>query len=170
MKFRLAVLFSILVAHLATAEPATQPNPGTLAYLDWRYGFRDLKFEQAVDVCRDMVPVEDGGDTKFYSRKNDSLELSGAKLKKIEYGFYKGKLANVTITAADDANAAMLLKSWEADYGPGRKSPKNNNKLYWFGKKVLVDYLPSPTGPASLGMWSKPLQALQQADKQAKSK
>ncbi len=170
MKFVLAVLLSFLWTGLTIAGEAAPPQPGSLAYLDARYGFRDLKFEQSITTCKDMALLEDDGDLKFYTCKNDSLEQGGARLLRIEYGFYKGKLANVTITASDDANAATLLKSWEADYGPGRKSPRNNNKLYWFGQKVLVDYLPSPTGPASLGMWSKPLQALQQADKQAKSK
>jgi hypothetical protein len=170
VRFTLAVLFTCLVAGLAVAEDTNQPPPGSLAYLDWRYGFRDLKFEQSIKTCKSMELIEDDGDLKFYHRKDDTLELGGANLKLIEYGFYKGKLATIVITAASEADAAALLKSLETDYGPSRKSPRNNGKLYWFGQKVLVDYMPSPTGPVSVGMWSKPLQALQQAERQLQSK
>lgn len=169
MRFKLAVLFSVLSTGLTIAGDVAQPPPGSLANLDARYGFRDLRFEQSIETCQGMVVVEDDGDLKFCTRKDDSLELGGAKLRRIEYSFYKGKLASVNITAAGDADAATLLKSWEADYGPGRKSPRNITKYYWFGQKVLADYMTSPTGPASFGMWSKPLQALQEAEKKTKA-
>jgi len=168
VRFTLAALLAFVLAGAAIAQDSVQPSPGSLAYLDWRYGFRDLKFEQSVETCKGVALIEDDGDLKFYSRKEDGLELGGAKLKSIEYGFYRGKLATVVITAAGEADAAPLLKSLEADYGPGQKSPRNPNKLYWFGKRVLLDYMPSPTGPVSVGMWSKPLQALQQAEKSKK--
>jgi hypothetical protein len=170
MRFTLAVLFSLLLAHVAAAEDATQPTPGSLVYLDWHYGFRDLKFEQSVESSKDMVLVEDDGDLKFYTRKNDRMELGGAKLKLIEYGYYKGKFATVTITADGEAEAAALLKFLITDYGPARKSPRGDTKYYWFGQKVLADYMISPTGNASVGMWSKPLQALQQTAKETKTK
>jgi hypothetical protein len=170
MRFKLAVLFSLLLAQVATAEDATHPTPGSVAYLDWRYGFRDLKFEQSVESSRDMVLIEDDGDLKFYTRKNDSLELGGAKLKLIEYGYYKGKFATVMITADGEADAVALLKSLETDYGPGSKSPRNISKFYWFGDRVLADYMTSAKGWASVGMWSKPLQALQQTGRETKAK
>ena len=168
MRLAFLVLLEVFLAGFAAAQDSTNAVPGTLAYLDWRYGFRDLKFEQPVGTCQDMVRIEDDDDLKFYTRRGEVLELNGAKLKTIEYGFYKGKLATVVLVAAEEADGLPLLKSLEADYGPGQKSPRNPSKFYWFGKKVLVDYMPSPTGPVSVGMWSKPLQALQQADRSEK--
>jgi hypothetical protein len=170
MRFRFAVLFPLLLIQVATAEEASQPMPGSLAYLDWRYGFRDLKFEQSIESSKNMVLIEDDGDLKFYNRRNDRLELGDAKLKLIEYGYYKGKLATVTIVADGEANAAPLLKSLETDFGPGRKSPRNVSKYYWFGQRVLTDYMTSATGQASVGMWSKPLQALQQTEEEPETK
>ena len=170
MKFKLAVLLTLLAAHAATAEDAAQPKPGSLDYLDWRYGFRDLKFEQSIESSKDMVLVEDDGDLKFYTRTNDRLELGGAKLQRIEYGYYKGKFATVTMSADGEADTAALLKALEADYGPGRKSPRNATKYYWFGQKALVDYMLNATGQASVGMWSKPLQALQHPENETKPK
>jgi hypothetical protein len=164
----LALTIAWWLAGIAVAQDTNRPMPGTLAYLDWRYGFRDLKFEQPVDTCKEMVLIEDDDDLKFYNRKGEGPDFNGAKLKTIEYGFYRGKLATVVLVAAGDADAAPLLKALEADYGVGQKSPRNPEKYYWFGKKVLLDYMASPSGPASVGMWSKPLQALQQANKMNK--
>jgi hypothetical protein len=169
VKLTLAVLFVALLAGLAIADDTNQPPQGSLAYLDWHYGFRDLKFEQSISTCKGMQLIEDDGEMKFYHRKSDRLELGGAKLKLIEYGFYKGKFATVVITAAGVPDATTMLKSLEMDFGPAQKSPRNSHKLYWFGKKVLVDYMTSPTGPPSVGMWSRPLQARQLAEKQPKS-
>jgi hypothetical protein len=156
---------SVLAMALAGSALA---QTGSVARLDEQYGFRDLKFEQSIKSVSDAVLLEDAGDLKFYSRKNDTLEWAGARLKTIEYGFYKGKLANITIAAADAAEAEKLLKAWQAEYGSGRPSPSNPHKLYWFGEKVLADYLPSPTGPASIGLWSKPLQAVRRAAQRSK--
>lgn len=159
---------TIFAWFLATAlAGAAVAQTGSVARLDEQYGFRDLKFEQSIQSIPGMVLLEDDGDMKFYSRKDDSLDYRGAKLQKIEYAFYKGQLANVTLTTANEAEAAKLLKALEADYGAGRPSPRYPGKYYWFGEKVLMDFMPSPTGPPSVGLWSKPLQARQQADKSA---
>ena len=169
MKNIIALLFSFLLVGVVTAENSAQPVPGSLTNLDERYGFRDLKFEQSFQSCSGMVVIEEDGDMKFCTRKNDSLQMAGAKLKSIEYGFYRNQFANVTVIAATEFDGEMLLKSLEADYGPGRKAPRNITKFYWFGQKVLVDYTSTGTGSASFGMWSKPLQALRQSQKEDKA-
>jgi hypothetical protein len=99
MSKSLAVVFALVLGGWAVAQS------GSVAVLDERYGFRDLKFEQSIKATKDMVLLEDDGDMKFYTRKGDPLEVGGAKLKKIEYAFYKGKLANITLTAAADDDA-----------------------------------------------------------------
>ncbi len=165
MRLTLALTIVSLMAGSIWADDTNQPTAGTLAYLDWRYGFRDLKFEQPLEACRGMALIEDDDDLKFYNRKGESLELGGAKLKTIEYGFYQGKLATIVMVAAGEADAEPLLKALETDYGTPQKSPRSPGKLYWFGKRVLLDYMPSPTGPVSVGMWSKPLQAIRQTAK-----
>ncbi len=164
MRNRLASLLAVALAGSALAQT------GSVARLDEQYGFRDLKFEQSIQSISGMVLLEDGGDMKFYSRKNDPLEYRGAKLQKIEYAFYKGQLANIIITTANEAEGAKLLKALESEYGPGKLSPRYPGKYYWFGEKVLMDFMPSPTGPPSIGLWSKPLQARQQADKSSGAK
>ena len=169
MRFEIVVLLPLLLVQLTNAQDITEPKPGSLAYLDSRYGFRDLEFEQPIETCKGMALVEDDGDLKFYTRKEESLELGGAKLKLIEYGFYKGKLANVTVNAEGKTNSVALLNYLEKYYGPGRKSPRGTEKCYWFGQKVLVDYVTYSDGEkSSSGMWSKPMQALGEADGKAR--
>jgi hypothetical protein len=141
------------------------PQPGTLAALDAQYGFRDLKFEQSVKSCGDLALLEDSGEMKFYARKGDRLELGGVKLKAIEYGFYKGKLASVTLNVADDADPAVLFKHLEGEYGPAQASPSKAGKYYWFGEKVLMDFWSGGVGRGTVGMWSKPLQKARAAGK-----
>jgi len=170
MKIKFAVLLTLLFAGLLTADEIASSKAGSLADLDARYGFRDLKFEQPIASCKNMVILEDGDDMKFYTRKDDVLEQGGTKLKPIEYGFYKGKLACVTLNVAPDADPAPLLKSLEADFGAGRKSPSKPGKFYWFGQKVLMDYWTGGIGRGTVGMWSKPLQAQQIADRKAGKK
>ena len=170
MKFTFSLLFSFVIASAAVAEDSGQPVPGSLANLDERYGFRELKFEQSLKSCKDMVVIEEDGEMKFCTRKNESLLLSGAKLKSIEYGFFRGKFATVTVIAATEFDGDMLFKSLEADYGPGRKAPRNITKYYWFGQKVVTDYTSTGTGSPSFAMWSKPLQALRQAQKEEKTR
>ncbi|MEI6085585.1 MAG: hypothetical protein WCS70_14970, partial [Verrucomicrobiota bacterium] len=98
------------------------------------------------------------------------LEQGGTKLKTIEYGFYKGQLACVTLNVAADADPAPLLKSLESDYGAARLSPSKAGKYYWFGKKVLMDFWSAGIGRGTVGMWSRSLQAVQNADRQAGKK
>jgi hypothetical protein len=70
-----------------TPQAAVDPSPGSLAYLDFRNGFRDLKFGDP--PTQDMRAFEESGDTKFYRRSSDDLIIGNAKIKEISYGFYK---------------------------------------------------------------------------------
>jgi hypothetical protein len=171
MKRKFAVLFPLMLAQWVLAQNITEPIPGSLAYLDDHYGFRDLKFEQLIATCGGMTLVEDDGDQKFYTRKDDRLEMGEAKLTRIEYSFYRGKFANVTVNTQGKTNSVALLTYLEKYYGPGRKSPRGAEKYYWFGQKVTVDYAVSSDGEKSTsGMWSKIIQELRGTDAKAKSK
>ena len=63
-----------------------EPVPGTLSYLDFKNGFRDLKFGNP--PTPDMHLVEDSGNLKFYRRTDDDLTIGGAQVHQINYGFY----------------------------------------------------------------------------------
>src|SRR5258708_6729299 len=127
MKLRFVILLPLLFVPLTSvpAQTNTQAVSIFLAKLDSEYGFRGLKFEQSIDSCKGMTLLEADDEVKSYARKDDSLELGGAKLKSIDYGFYKGKLAPVVITSEPDPHGAALLKAFEQEYGPSHKAPHN---------------------------------------------
>lgn len=142
MRLNLAWLLALFVASLAYAQDTTQPPMGTPAYLDWRYGFRDLKFEQPLEACKDMYVSDDRGDVKFCKRKDENLRLGEAVLSEIVYVFHKGRFLSVQIDAKEQSNSRALLAVLEEAYGPGSVKPKEdpNNHRDWMGKRVLGTY------------------------------
>lgn len=175
MKMRIIVLSSLLLAPLSQAQTNTTSAPATnsgtlsvwLAHLDEQYGFRDMKLDQPVDSFKGLTLIEDDPVIKFYDRKGESLEYKGTKLKSVEYGFYKGKLATIVVTTEADPNGVSLLKTLEEEFGPATKAPHNPKKVYWFGTKVTADYLINDKGVASVIFWSKAQQAQRGADAKA---
>ena len=90
------------------AKPAPKPKPvkpvkeaklGTPAYLDAKYGFRDLNFGTASGSLSDLTLVEDDAaqQLKTYTRANEQLMLGNVPLKKIEYTFFEDKLCQITL-------------------------------------------------------------------------
>jgi hypothetical protein len=112
--------------------PAAQPNvtprepsPGSLAYLDYKNGFRDLKFGDPPRA--DMVLKEDSGDSKYYARPSDDLSIGGAQLSHLIYGFYKNRLHAVQVGTKEIINSQALLEVLRQAYG--RASQPNQFKV-----------------------------------------
>jgi hypothetical protein len=70
-----------------------KPSPGSLAYLDFTAGFRDLNFSDP--PTKDMRLIEGDGDTKYYKRPGDELVIGKVNVREITYGFYKERLDSV---------------------------------------------------------------------------
>jgi hypothetical protein len=172
MKIRLIALLPLLVVPFASAQTNVTSAPTTNTHalliptnrLDHEYGFREYKFEEPIASCKGLELIEDDPIVKFYSCKDEKLELNGAKLKTVDYGFYKGRLSTVEITSEPAPNGELLMKSMVAAYGPPTKSPHNPNKFYWFGVKVTADFMINDKGVASVDLWSNPMRALRAAD------
>ena len=110
-------------------------------------GFRGLKWGDNIAKVRGMVLSQDSGDTKFYRRDGDKLVIGAAKLDRIQYGFYKGRLCYVLIQAGGDGRD--VGKDWDAlkdavfaTYGKGCRQPKESEvdcrEKWWWGA-VLSD-------------------------------
>jgi hypothetical protein len=53
----------------------------------------------------------------YYTKKGDNLKMGEAQFDKIEYGFFRGKFAEVQITAAGPENFNQLKKFLFEKYG-----------------------------------------------------
>lgn len=157
-------------AQVEAAKARIERLRGTLDYLDARYGFRDLRFEQSIAACSGMKLVEDDGDNKYYTRSDEDLHLGSAKLSKITYGFYKGKFALVLADAHGNVNSSALLAVLQEAYGPGAQSHSDKDSYWWDGQHVLANLLINhDTEHSTFFMHSKALDLQEEADKKAKA-
>lgn len=106
-------------------------------------GFRDIKWETDLSTLSGMkfyrtsemggsVPVDlwdfDRGKPisenylEIYLRIKDELRIEGTKLERIEYGFWKGKFCEATITTRGSENWASFRRAVFEKFGKGRRS------------------------------------------------
>jgi hypothetical protein len=154
------------------AQPSVtprEPSPGSLAYLDYKNGFRDLTFGDPPKAG--MVLREDSGDSKCYLRPSDDLSIGGAELSEIVYGFYKNRLHAVRMITRGYSNSRALLDVLRQAYGPPRRPNQFMENYRWRGSMVTVTYDEnSITREADIWLFSEPLIAEQEADKKAKAR
>jgi hypothetical protein len=157
---------------LPVAQPNVkprEPSPGSLTYLDYKNGFRDLQFGDPPKAG--MVLREDGGDSKYYVRPSDDLSIGGAHLSQLIYGFYKNRLESVWMATKGFIDSRALLEVLRQAYGPPSQPNQFMEDYQWFGSKVTVSYKKNPiTNNADVWFFSKPLVAEQQADQKSKAK
>lgn len=146
-------------------------NAGSIADLDSKYGFRDLKFEARIDSIPGFVINEDEGDQKFYSKSGDDLKIGEAELKSISYGAYKGKLSHVLIVTSGYLNSNRLLDILKEAYGRAYQGNKYIERYSWFGKRVSMSYeYDEVQQEATVIMSSKPLREIISADEKQSAK
>jgi hypothetical protein len=146
-----------------------EPSQGSLAYLDHKNGFRDLKFGDPPRA--EMVLKEESGDSKYYARPTDDLSIGGAHLSQLVYGFYKNRLQVVRMTTKGIVNAQALLEVLRQAYGPPSQPNQFMKRYRWQGSKVIISYDEnSIRHDADVWFFSQPLIAEQEADQKSKAK
>ncbi len=118
--------------------PVTDVAMGSVAYLDARNGFRDMKFGEPPKSG--MVLTEKQGDLKFYRRASDDLTVGSGRVAAITYIFYKNRLFTVMLQTKGIMNSQALLATFRAAYGPGDKPNEFLDAYLWSGKIVSVSY------------------------------
>ncbi len=137
MKYSLAVVV-FLMASLTLAADTNAPPMGTLAYMDWRNGFRDLKFGEVLSNRADMVRLKDS-DWDEYERKPENLSIGTATAKAIYYSTTRGKLHEISIIIAHE-DLEQVRDVFVAAYGEpgpaikGTATPEER----WKGKIVQM--------------------------------
>lgn len=124
------------VTNLPLVVEASSTNPpamGTMAYLDWRYGFRDLTFGQTIEGAKGFAGVTNlNYGSKVFVREEENLSLGAAKLKRIVYNVYEEKLVGVEVQFAP-AGVEIIVGILSEAYGKGTDV---NGEVVWVGEKV----------------------------------
>ncbi len=94
-------------------------------------GFRDLAWGTNLSDVKGLEYVVTSGDTEIYIRPSDVMKIGGAELKRITYGFWKGKFFAVTIDVEGLANYEALKKSTFKRFGEGRKTNRFMENYIW---------------------------------------
>ena len=136
---RLLVLFSLL--------HAVQPIEGSIADLDRKNGFRDVRFGDSVESLHGLDRIDSDGPLQLYSRAADSKRIGGSELERIGYGFTGNRLSRIIIYAkAGAANASALLRAVERTYGPASRPDPDRGEYVWQGRRVRMSLLRDVAG------------------------
>src|SRR3712207_4078471 len=96
-------------------------NGQSIAQLDKKNGFRDAKMGAPLKSFRNLILTESEGNTKYYRRKTDVMQMRDVTFADITYGFYKGRLSHVFITVNGVDNSRRFAALLESLYGEGER-------------------------------------------------
>lgn len=115
-----------------------------LAKLDKKNGFRDVQLGTHIKFFKKVKREWQEEDDYNCRRATDKLSINGMPLTEIVYGFHKGRLNHIYITAPGIENSRELLKYFQSVYGPGElvyeETEEFDNMVQWSGKKVILTY------------------------------
>ena len=132
---------AIILLLLISFNLHAQPDKGTLKYMDYKYGFRDVKFEMELDSfpSENMIFQYIDKGQKIYKRNNDILKIGDIDIKDIQYVFYQNKLMGIIITIDGILDRDNILEILNEMYGHGDK-PTDDELYFWTGKKATCLY------------------------------
>jgi hypothetical protein len=119
---RWSVILAFVVGTFGCTQKSTsgfKPNsePDGFAGIKWGTEFSEVKSDM-VESRSITNPTEPDVKIKiYYTKKGDNLKMGEAQLDKIEYGFFRGKFAEVQITATGPLNFNHLKKVLFEKYG-----------------------------------------------------
>jgi hypothetical protein len=149
-----SVILAFVVGIFGCTQKSTsgfKPNsePDGFAGIKWGTEFSEVKSDM-VESRSITNPTEPDVKIKiYYTQKGDNLKMREAQLDKIEYGFFRGKFAEVQITATGPENFNHLKKVLFEKYGTVDKPVQG---LYpWNGSvtRIALRY-DEPTKTSSL--------------------
>ena len=108
-------IFSCTQKSTSGFKPDSEPDG--FAGIKWGTEFSEVK-SNMVESRNVINPTEPDVKIKiYYTLKGDNLKMGEAQLDKIEYGFWKGKFAEVQITATGPESFNYLKKVLFEKYG-----------------------------------------------------
>jgi hypothetical protein len=149
-----SVILAFVMGIFGCTQKSTSPfkpnsEPDGFAGIKWGTEFSEVKSEM-VELRSIVNPTEPDVKIKiYYTRKGDNLKMGEAQIDKMEYGFFKGKFAEVQITVVGPDNFNHLKKFLFEKYGTVDKPVQG---LYpWNGSvtRIALRY-DEPTKTSSL--------------------
>jgi hypothetical protein len=129
-------------AHPAVKEPA--PNEmGHVHYLDYKNGFRGVKFGSPSSAIPGLSLVRESGAMKIYQKSGDTLILGACTLDHIYYHFVDDKFMGVSLFPKDPDDGQALREIFEIAFGEGATSKphadagehhQHADEFFWRGK------------------------------------
>jgi len=110
-------------------------------------GFRGITWGTPLSKLTGMVVADDSGQVKYYRRSGDPLNLGEAELKRISYGFYKGKFYSVLIEFEGKANFEKARTHLVATYGETARIGSAGTSYMWGtadGASISLKYSETP--------------------------
>lgn len=146
---------------LPVSAIAFQNEPDGFRGIPWGDNYENKKSE--------LLPYQEGANN-FYSRTNDKLEIGGAELKDIYYGYYKNKLGVVVLHSLGASNKYALLGALQEKFGKGHKPNRYIDDYYWFGQITDISYACNRiTDKCTVWIRSKLIQSEQDAEAKVKA-
>jgi hypothetical protein len=111
----------------------------TSAYQNEEDGFRGLKWGAPVPEgwkMTDFQPVYGG--VSRYERPGEDLTLGAAKLKRVSYNFWQGRMFAVYVEFEGPSNFSGVMESCSKRFGAPDKPDKSQQTFCWFGSVTTV--------------------------------
>lgn len=107
---------------------------GSIAYLDARAGFRDVRLGITEKELSDAVLIWKDGSDSVYVRKYERPEMPAVELKSVEYRFINGVLNAITVKLKRPDDALTLRKGLIEAYG--QPTSDSSGITEWKGSRL----------------------------------
>lgn len=150
----------------ASAHPATkEPGPtemGHVHYLDYKNGFRGVKFGSPSSAIPGLSLVKEQGSMKIYQKSGEQLTLGACTLDHVYYHFVDDKLMGVSLFPKDVDDGIALREIFEIAFGDGATAKphadagehrQHADEFFWRGKiaNARISYAENHTAEAWIG-------------------
>ena len=148
-------------AHPAAKEPAPD-QMGHVHYLDYKNGFRGVKFGSPSSAIPGLSLVRESGAMKMYQKSGDTLTLGACTLDHIYYHFVDDKFMGVSLFPKDVDDGIALREIFEIAFGEGATAKphadagehhQHADEFFWRGKiaNARISYTEAHQAEAWIG-------------------
>jgi len=133
--FPFILIISLIL--LPVSSPAFQNEPDGFGGVLWGTDLSTLS-----GMVYDSQFTWAAGTTFFFKRKEDTLNMGGATLTSLRYGFWEGKLSDVLVETRGRKNWVALKRACFEKYGQGFKENYYIENYRWSGKitSIVLEY------------------------------